>query len=115
MAEDPRQPVVVAAACDGACSGNPGPGGWGCLLRFDDGSVEELGGADPSTTNNRMELTACLAVLQRLGVRLPPPMLASLRSQLGYPLGLALPQVVRSMLASGEVVDPAAEASALSR
>jgi hypothetical protein len=42
-------------------------------------------------------------------------MLASLRSQLGYPLGLALPQVVRSMLASGEVVDPAAEASALSR
>ena len=66
MAEDPRQPVVVAAACDGACSGNPGPGGWGCLLRFDDGSVEELGGADPSTTNNRMELTACLAVLERL-------------------------------------------------
>jgi ribonuclease HI len=58
--------VVVAAACDGACSGNPGPGGWGCLLRFDDGSVEELGGADPSTTNNRMELTACLALLQRL-------------------------------------------------
>jgi ribonuclease HI len=66
MAEDPRQPVVVAAACDGACSGNPGPGGWGCLLRFDDGSVEELGGAEPSTTNNRMELTACLALLQRL-------------------------------------------------
>jgi ribonuclease HI len=66
MAENPRQPVVVAAACDGACSGNPGPGGWGCLLRFDDGTVEELGGADPSTTNNRMELTACLAVLERL-------------------------------------------------
>ena len=66
MADDPRQPVVVAAACDGACSGNPGPGGWGCLLRFDDGSVEELGGADPRTTNNRMELTACLALLQRL-------------------------------------------------
>ena len=33
---------MVAAACDGACRGNPGPGGWGCLLRFEDGSVREL-------------------------------------------------------------------------
>ncbi|MEA5389799.1 ribonuclease H [Cyanobium gracile UHCC 0139] len=55
---------VVAAACDGACSGNPGPGGWGALLRFEDGSVRELGGAAPATTNNRMELTAALAVLE---------------------------------------------------
>ena len=61
------EPVkVVAAACDGACSGNPGPGGWGALLRFDDGSVRELGGADPATTNNRMELTAALALLREL-------------------------------------------------
>lgn len=61
------EPVrVVAAACDGACSGNPGPGGWGALLRFEDGSMIELGGADPATTNNRMELTAALAVLERL-------------------------------------------------
>ena len=59
-------PVVVAAACDGACSGNPGPGGWGCLLRFADGSVREWGGADPDTTNNRMELTAALTLLQLL-------------------------------------------------
>lgn len=57
---------MVAAACDGACSGNPGPGGWGALLRFEDGSVREFGGADPATTNNRMELTAALAVLQLL-------------------------------------------------
>ncbi len=57
---------VVAAACDGACSGNPGPGGWGALLRFEDGSRRELGGADPATTNNRMELTAALAVLEAL-------------------------------------------------
>ena len=56
----------MAAACDGACSGNPGPGGWGALLRFEDGSVIELGGADPATTNNRMELTGALAVLERL-------------------------------------------------
>ena len=53
MADSARR--VITAACDGACSGNPGPGGWGALLRFEDGSVRELGGADPSTTNNRME------------------------------------------------------------
>ena len=57
---------VVAAACDGACSGNPGPGGWGALLRFENGSRRELGGAAPATTNNRMELTAALAVLEAL-------------------------------------------------
>jgi len=57
---------VVAAACDGACSGNPGPGGWGALLRFEDGSRREIGGADPATTNNRMELTAALALLEVL-------------------------------------------------
>ena len=57
---------VVAAATDGACSGNPGPGGWGALLRFEDGSVEEFGDHEPATTNNRMELQAALAVLERL-------------------------------------------------
>ena len=57
---------VVAAATDGACSGNPGPGGWGALLRFEDGGVEEFGGHDPSTTNNRMELQAALELLKRL-------------------------------------------------
>ena len=57
---------VVAAATDGACSGNPGPGGWGALIRFEDGSVEEFGGSDPATTNNRMELQAALALLERL-------------------------------------------------
>ena len=59
-------PVVVAAACDGACRGNPGPGGWGALRRFSDGRVEELGGSEAQTTNNRMELSACLALLERL-------------------------------------------------
>jgi ribonuclease HI len=57
---------VVGAACDGACSGNPGPGGWGALLRFEDGSVRELGASDPATTNNRMELSAALALLELL-------------------------------------------------
>jgi ribonuclease HI len=64
MADRPVK--VVAAACDGACSGNPGPGGWGALLRFEDGSVHELGGAEPATTNNRMELSAALALLECL-------------------------------------------------
>jgi ribonuclease HI len=68
MAQEPGAAplAVVAAACDGACSGNPGPGGWGALLRFADGSVHEMGGAEPASTNNRMELTAALALLEAL-------------------------------------------------
>ena len=50
---------------DGACSGNPGPGGWGAVLRY--GTVEkELSGADAATTNNRMELMAAIAGLEAL-------------------------------------------------
>ena len=50
---------------DGACSGNPGAGGWGAILRY--GSVEkELSGAEPDTTNNRMELTAVISALEAL-------------------------------------------------
>ncbi|MCP9928323.1 ribonuclease H [Cyanobium sp. CH-040] len=64
MANEPLR--VVAAACDGACSGNPGPGGWGALIRFEDGSQQEFGGAEPATTNNRMELTAALALMEAL-------------------------------------------------
>jgi ribonuclease HI len=61
---------VVAAATDGACSGNPGPGGWGALLRFEDGRVREFGGAEAATTNNRMELQAALRLFAELR-RLP--------------------------------------------
>ena len=50
---------------DGACSGNPGPGGWGALLQF--GEYErELKGGERNTTNNRMELTAAIAALEIL-------------------------------------------------
>jgi ribonuclease HI len=50
---------------DGACSGNPGPGGWGAILRY--GDVEkELSGGEPETTNNRMELMAVIAALETL-------------------------------------------------
>ena len=57
---------VIAAATDGACSGNPGPGGWGALLRFEDGAIEEFGGFEEQTTNNRMELQAALETLKKL-------------------------------------------------
>ena len=57
---------IITAATDGACSGNPGPGGWGALIRFEDGTVEEFGGFESETTNNRMELKAALEVLKRL-------------------------------------------------
>ena len=50
---------------DGACSGNPGPGGWGAILRFL-GREKELSGGSENTTNNRMELTACIEALKAL-------------------------------------------------
>ena len=51
--------------CDGACSGNPGVGGWGCVLRWN-GHEKELSGAAGETTNNRMELTAAIEALGSL-------------------------------------------------
>lgn len=50
---------------DGACKGNPGPGGWGALLRFGDQEKEIFGG-EPQTTNNRMEMTAVIEALSQL-------------------------------------------------
>lgn len=55
----------VTIYTDGACSGNPGPGGWAALLRYD-GHEKVLSGGEPETTNNRMELTAALQALQTL-------------------------------------------------
>jgi len=56
---------LVDAYTDGACSGNPGPGGWGALLRIG-GRERELSGAEPATTNNRMELMAAISALEAL-------------------------------------------------
>lgn len=56
---------VVEIFTDGACRGNPGPGGWGALLRFND-AEKTLSGAEPQTTNNRMELTAAIRALEAL-------------------------------------------------
>jgi ribonuclease HI len=50
---------------DGACRGNPGPGGWGVLLKYNS-TEKELRGAEPQTTNNRMELTAAIMALEAL-------------------------------------------------
>jgi ribonuclease HI len=55
----------VSIWTDGACSGNPGPGGWGAILRFGD-RERELSGGEPLTTNNRMELMAAIMALETL-------------------------------------------------
>lgn len=56
---------MVEAYTDGACSGNPGPGGWGVVLRFND-HEKQLFGGEPQTTNNRMELMAAIQALEIL-------------------------------------------------
>ena len=55
----------VTIYTDGACSGNPGPGGWGAVLMYGQ-HKQEISGGDPATTNNRMELTAVIRGLQAL-------------------------------------------------
>jgi len=55
----------VSIWTDGACSGNPGPGGWGVVLRYGE-REKELKGGEPLTTNNRMELTAAIEALESL-------------------------------------------------
>ncbi|MEG4213435.1 ribonuclease HI [Microcoleus sp. S13_B4] len=57
-------PKIKSLYTDGACSGNPGPGGWGAVVCFADGNCHELGGGDPQTTNNRMEMQAAVAALE---------------------------------------------------
>lgn len=59
-------PKIDRIYTDGACSGNPGPGGWGTVAYFANGAVHELGGAEPQTTNNRMEMQAAIAALKFL-------------------------------------------------
>ena len=60
----------IVVFTDGACSGNPGPGGWGAIVRTPDGNIEELGGGEKHTTNNRMEMLAAVAALERVADRL---------------------------------------------
>jgi len=62
VSQSPPKTVIYT---DGACSGNPGPGGWGAVLRYGD-VVKELHGGDRATTNNRMELMAVISALEAL-------------------------------------------------
>jgi ribonuclease HI len=61
--DDPEDALDIHT--DGACSGNPGPGGWGAVLRWR-GHTRELSGSEPATTNNRMELLAAISALEAL-------------------------------------------------
>src|SRR5579864_7177435 len=69
MASTPDAPPPERAAVDiftdGACRGNPGPGGWAAILRYGD-TEKELAGGEPATTNNRMEMSAAIAALEAL-------------------------------------------------
>ncbi|MGM3307385.1 ribonuclease HI [Anabaena sp. WFMT] len=60
------QPIIESIYTDGACTGNPGPGGWGVVVYFQDGSIHEMGDASSHTTNNKMEMQAAIAALQFL-------------------------------------------------
>ena len=57
---------IISIHTDGACSKNPGPGGWGVVIHFSDGSTKELGGGIRETTNNQMELQGAIAALEFL-------------------------------------------------
>jgi ribonuclease HI len=63
--ETAQDQQAVTIFTDGACKGNPGPGGWGAILRFKEEEREMFGG-DPATTNNRMEMTAVIEALASL-------------------------------------------------
>lgn len=58
-------PATVIIYTDGACRGNPGPGGWAAVI-LENGRIRQLSGGEPSTTNNRMELTAVIKALESL-------------------------------------------------
>ena len=60
-----EKPETVDIFTDGACSGNPGPGGWGCILRWGE-TERELWGGEDQTTNNRMEMMAAIQALEAL-------------------------------------------------
>lgn len=73
-----REERLLKIWTDGACKGNPGPGGWGVFMRWGDRTKEMCGG-DVSTTNNRMELTAVIEALH--AIKRPVPMTIFLDSQ----------------------------------
>jgi ribonuclease HI len=67
--EDTGSSKVISIHTDGACSKNPGPGGWGVVIHLSDGSIKELGGGIRETTNNQMELQGAIAALEFLATQ----------------------------------------------
>ena len=65
-----KEPIFIY--CDGACSGNPGPGGWAAVVIFPKGLVREFGGGERPTTNNRMEMLGAIAALRAVQDRPEP-------------------------------------------
>lgn len=74
-----KKDATVVVYTDGACSGNPGPGGWGVVV-YADGKTYEWNGGDLQTTNNRMELTACIQALKAI----PKELTITLRTDSRY-------------------------------
>ncbi|MSQ36774.1 MAG: ribonuclease HI [Chloroflexi bacterium] len=70
-----HSPLGATVFTDGACSGNPGPGGWAAVVARPEGRVHELGGFAPQTTNNRMEIIAAIEALTALGTDAGPVLL----------------------------------------
>lgn len=64
-----RLAIPILIFSDGACSGNPGPGGWAAVIAFADGEICELGGFAPETTNNRMEMLATIKAIEYIRER----------------------------------------------
>lgn len=62
---DDKKPVYIYT--DGSCSGNPGPGGWGCILKYNS-KIKRISGGNVDTTNNRMEMTAVIEALKALKI-----------------------------------------------
>ena len=58
-----NEKIIINIWTDGACSGNPGPGGWGALIKYDS-STKEISGSEKNTTNNRMEMMAVIEALK---------------------------------------------------
>ena len=72
---------------DGACTGNPGPGGWAAVVYFTDGSLHEIGGSAAQTTNNRMEMQAAIAALQLIAESSHPSAVLILKDAVFQPSG----------------------------
>jgi len=75
-----EHPAEIVAYADGSCLGNPGPGGWGVVIIGADGSTRVRSGANPATTNNRMEITAAIEALRAF----PPAAEVTIRTDSQY-------------------------------